>query len=55
MNIEVRKQKKLDIVNEKDCSGGELPKKYITKMLYKLDDGKFKEKYLKKFERNWQK
>ena len=55
MNVEVRRQKKLDIVKEKDFRGGELPKKYITKMLYKLDNGKFKEKYLKKFERNWQK
>ena len=34
---------------------GELSEKYIAKMLYKWDDGKFKKKYLKKFERNWQK
>ena len=33
----------------------ELPENYITKMLYRSDDGKFKEENLKKLERNWQK
>jgi len=28
-----------------------LPEKYIAKMLYKRDDGKFEEEYLKKLER----
>ena len=31
----------------------ELLEKYIIKMLYRQDDKKFKNKYLKKLERNW--
>jgi len=53
MNVEVRRQKKLDIVEEKDFRRGELSRKYTAKMLHKWDDGKFEEKYLKKLERNW--
>ena len=33
---------------------GELLGKYIAKMLYGQDNRKFKNKYLKKLERNWQ-
>jgi len=32
---------------------GELPGRYTAKLLYGWDDGKFKEEYLKKLERNW--
>ena len=32
-----------------------MPGKYIVKMLYKWDNGKFKNEYLRKLERNWQK
>ena len=32
---------------------GELPERYIAKLLYGWDDKKFDEKYLKKLERNW--
>ena len=32
---------------------GELPGKFMAKMLYGWDDGKFEEEYLKKLERNW--
>jgi len=53
MNMEVRRQEKLDMVKEKDFKRGELPGKYTTKMLYKWDDGKFEEEYLRKLERNW--
>ena len=35
MNAEVRRQKKLDIVEEKDFRSRELPWMYITKMLYR--------------------
>jgi len=35
MNAEVRKQEKLDIVEEKDFRRGELPGKFIAKMLYR--------------------
>ena len=31
----------------------ELPGKYIAKLLYGWNNGKFEEKYLKKLERNW--
>ena len=52
MNTEVRKQKKLDIEEEKDFRRGEVPEKYTVKILYEWDNGKFENKYLKKLERN---
>jgi len=53
MNVEIRRQEKLDIMEEKDFRRGELPGKYTAKMLYRWDDRKFEEKYLRKLERNW--
>jgi len=35
VNTEVKKQEKLDIVEERDSRRGELPGKYTAKMLYK--------------------
>jgi len=35
INAEMRQQKKLDIVEERDLRKGELFEKYIAKMLYK--------------------
>ena len=32
---------------------GELPGRYIVKLLYEWDNKKFDEEYLKKLERNW--
>jgi len=32
---------------------GELPRKYMVKLLYRWDDKKFDEEYLKKLEKNW--
>jgi len=55
VNIEVRQQEQLDTAEEKDFRRGKLPEKYIAKILYGWDDGKFKEEYLRKLERNWQK
>jgi len=55
MSAEVRRQEKLDIMEEKDFQRGELSKKYIAKMLYRWDNGKFEEENLRKLERNWQK
>ena len=55
MSVEVRKQEKIDIVEERDFKREELPGKFIAKVLYRWDDGKFEEEYLKKLERNWQK
>jgi len=31
----------------------ELPGKYMVKMLYRWNDGKFENEYLKKLEKNW--
>jgi len=53
MNTKVRRQEKIDWMEEKNFRRGELPGKFTAKMLYKWDDGKFKDEYLKKLERNW--
>jgi len=55
VSAEIRRQGKLDRMKEKDFRRGELLGKYIAKMLYGWDDGKFEEEYLRKLERNWQK
>ena len=52
---EIRRQEKLDKMEEKDFRRGELLGKYTVKMLYRWDDRKFEEEYLRKLERNWQK
>ena len=52
MNAKVQRQEKLDLAEEKDFRRGELPGKYIAKMLYRWDDEKFEDKYLKKLEKN---
>jgi len=53
INVEVRQQEKLEMVEERDFRRRELSGKYTVKMLYGWDDGKFENKYLKKLERNW--
>jgi len=55
MSAEIRKQEKLDRIEEKNFRREELPEKYTVKMLYGWDDRKFEEEYLRKLERNWQK
>ena len=55
MNAEVRRQKKIDMAEEEDFRRRELPRKFIAKMLYGWDNGKFEEEYLRKLKRNWQK
>jgi len=55
MNTELRRQEKLDMAEEKDFRREELPGKFMAKMLYRWDDGKFKKEYLRKLERNWRK
>ncbi len=47
MNTEVRRQEKLDLMEERDFRRGELLGKYMAKMLYRWDDGKFENKYLR--------
>ena len=53
MNVEVRRQEKIDMAEERDFRREELPGKFTVKMLYRWDDGKFEKEYLKKLERNW--
>jgi len=55
INTEVRRQEKLDIVEERDFRRGELPGKFTAKMLYEWDDGKFEKEYLRRLKRNWRK
>jgi len=52
MGTEIRRQEKLDRMEEKDFRRGELPGKYTVKTLYGWDDEKFEEEYLRKLERN---
>ena len=52
MNVKVGRQEKLNIIEEKDFRREELPEKYMVKMLYRWDNGKFEEEYLRKLERN---
>ena len=53
INTEVRRQEKIDITKERNFKRGELLEKFTAKILYKWNDGKFEEEYLKKLERNW--
>jgi len=55
MSTKVRRQEKLDTIEEKDFRREELLGKYMAKMLYRWDDRKFEKEYLRKLERNWQK
>jgi len=53
MNAEVRRQEKIDMAEKRDFRRGELPGKLTVKILYRWDNGKFEEEYLRKLERNW--
>jgi len=53
LNIEVRWQEKLDLAKERNFRREELLEKYIVKILYRWNNRKFEDKYLKKLERNW--
>ena len=55
MNVEVRRQEKINMAEERDFRRGELPGKFMAKMLYRWDDKKFENEYLKKLEKNWKK
>ena len=55
MSMEVRRQEKIDMAEERDFRRGELPGKFTAKMLYGWDDRKFEEEYLNKLEKNWKK
>jgi len=53
IDIEVRRQEKIDRAEEQNFRRGELPGKFTVRMLYGWNDGKFEKEYLKKLERNW--
>ena len=53
MDAEIRRQEKLDRAEEQDFRRGKLPGKFMARMLYRWDNGKFEKEYLKKLERNW--
>jgi len=55
VEVEIRRQEKLNRAEKRDFRRGELPGKFTAKMLYGWDDGKFEEEYLRKLERNWRK
>jgi len=52
INTEIRKQERINMVEERDFRRGKLLGKYIAKMLYRWNDGMFENKYLKKLEKN---
>jgi len=41
------------MAEERDFRRGELPEKFTAKMLYRWDNKKFEDEYLKKLEKNW--
>jgi len=52
--IRVKKEKEMKLNPEaKKFRRGELPERYIAKLLYGWDDKKFDKEYLKKLEKNW--
>jgi len=53
MNMEVRRQERLDWAEKKDFRRAELPEKYTAKLLYGWNNENFKKEYLRKLERNW--
>jgi len=55
MNVEMKRQEKINITEERNFRRGELSGKFTAKMLYGWDNRKFEEEYLKRLERNWQK
>ena len=52
--MEIRKQEKIEETENRDFRRDELLGKFTAKMLYRWNDRKFKDEYLKKLERNWQ-
>ena len=53
ISAEARRQERIDMAEESDFRRGELPGKFIARMLYGWDDGKFEEEYLRKLKKNW--
>jgi len=54
--VEVRRQENIEKKKEVDeYRRMELLEKYTAKLLYRWDDKKFEDEYLKKLEKNWRK
>ena len=51
ISVKVRRQEKIDRAEERDFRRGELLGKFVARILYGWDNGKFKEEYLKKLEK----
>jgi len=52
--IRLRKGKEMKLnLEAEEFKRGELPGRYMAKLLYGWDDKEFDEEYLKKLERNW--
>ena len=50
----MKKEKEMKLNPEaEEFRRGELPERYTMKLLYRWDDKKFDEEYLKKLQRNW--
>jgi len=55
MSVEIRRKERIDMAEKRDFRRGELPGKFMARMLYRWDNRKFKREYLKKLEKNWKK
>ena len=60
LSAEVRRQEEVETggrikesLGTEEYRRSELPGKYMAKLLYGWDDGRFKEEYLRKLEKNW--
>ena len=52
--IKIKKEKEMKLnLEAEEFRRGELPGKYMAKLLYGWNDKKFDKEYLKKLERNW--
>ena len=54
MNAEVRRQERIEMVEEREFRRRELLGRYTAKLLFEWDDRRFEKEYLRKLERNWQ-
>ena len=52
---EINKRWKVKLnINKEEFRKSELPEKYIAKVLFRWNDKKFEDEYLKKLERSWE-
>ena len=53
LNAEIRRQEKINTIRKEEFQRMEVPEKYMARVLYGWDDGKFEKEYLRRLERNW--